>query len=71
MVKHDGCLGCKYEHKEEYEFPCSHCRGTIPPNNPMKEKIAERIEGGYAEGETVTEEDLYTCEGDEADGTSV
>ena len=37
----------------------------------MKEKVAERIEGGYAEGETVTEEDLYTCEGDEADGTSV
>lgn len=41
MDKHNGCLGCKYEHKEEYEFPCSHCRGTIPPNNPMKEKIAD------------------------------
>lgn len=35
----------------------------------MKDKVAERIEGGYAEGEVVTEEDAYVCEGEESDGT--
>lgn len=35
----------------------------------MKDKVAERIEGGYAEGEVVTEEDAYVREGEESDGT--
>ena len=41
MDNHDGCLGCKYENKEEFEFPCSHCRGTIDPSNPIKDQIAD------------------------------
>ena len=41
MDKHDGCLGCKYYYKYGHEFPCSHCRGTIDPSNPIKDQIAD------------------------------
>ncbi len=25
---HDGCGGCQYEHLEEADEPCAHCKGT-------------------------------------------
>lgn len=25
-IEHDGCNGCKYEYKTEYEFPCVECK---------------------------------------------
>lgn len=28
MIEHDGCVGCKFEDKEDYELPCKNCKGT-------------------------------------------
>jgi len=43
-VEHDGCIGCKYNNKEPDELPCSHCRGTIIPVNPLYSKCADFYE---------------------------
>ena len=34
MIEHDGCVGCRFDELEPDEFPCSHCQGTVNPNNP-------------------------------------
>lgn len=43
-IEHDGCIGCKYDNKEPDELPCSHCRGTIIPVNPLYSKCADFYE---------------------------
>ena len=54
MFEHDGCNGCKHSAREENEFPCSRCRGTLSPSNPYYQKCAdlwepEKIENPYWE----------------------
>lgn len=43
-VEHDGCTGCKYGERGFDELPCSHCRGTIMPDNPLYSKCADFYE---------------------------
>lgn len=44
MFEHYGCIGCKHDPKEHDDFPCSHCRGTISPCNPLYAKVADLYE---------------------------
>jgi hypothetical protein len=34
-IEHDGCAGCKYDELTLYDTPCSHCRGTVKPSDPI------------------------------------
>lgn len=34
---HDGCNGCRFERLEEYEMPCSHCRGSVNYSDLLRE----------------------------------
>lgn len=42
--EHDGCNGCKHNPKENNEFPCNHCRGTVLQSNPLYYKCADLYE---------------------------
>lgn len=44
MLEHDGCIGCKHNPKENTDFPCNHCRGTISPSNSFYKKCADLYE---------------------------
>ncbi len=44
MIRHDGCAGCKFEDKYEFEKPCVDCRGTTPYSNPQYETTPDLYE---------------------------
>lgn len=50
--EHDGCCGCKYEDKLEYQFPCSSCKGTAENDEQYygrKDCFEEKRNGGTNE----------------------
>lgn len=48
-VEHDGCVGCKHEKLNEYEFPCSRCRGSVIYGSPLQEKCTDFYEPAATE----------------------
>ena len=44
MNEHDGCVGCKHTPLMDNVFPCSHCKGTVDPFNPLRDKCADLYE---------------------------